>query len=75
MSGLDDRIARDFAYHKPNRADSELIGESRDQLRRMAMYVAEITPAGREQSLAITALEEAMFWTSAAIARNSVPDP
>lgn len=33
-------------------------------------HVSEKTPPGREQSLAFTKLEEALFWTNAAIARD-----
>jgi hypothetical protein len=32
--------------------------------------VSENTPPGREQSFALTKLEEAMFWANAAIARD-----
>lgn len=35
-----------------------------------AQVVLNVTPASREQSLALTKLEEAMFWANAAIARN-----
>ncbi len=35
-----------------------------------ALFIVENTPSSREQSLALTALEESVFWTNAAIARN-----
>lgn len=37
---------------------------------RAAQNIVAVTPECREQSLAITALEEAMFWGNAAIARH-----
>ena len=37
----------------------------------VATQLVELTPASREQSLAITALEDAMMWANAAIARRS----
>lgn len=33
--------------------------------------VASVVPPGREQSLALTKLEEAMFWANAGIARQN----
>lgn len=36
-----------------------------------AKIINEIVPPGREQSLALTKLEEVMFWANAGIARNS----
>lgn len=36
-----------------------------------AVAIEAVTPKGREQSLAITALEEAMMWANAAVARNT----
>ncbi|WP_406501815.1 hypothetical protein OHA04_34460 [Streptomyces sp. NBC_01590] len=36
----------------------------------LAATIADVCPAGREQDLAITKIEEAMFWANAAIART-----
>lgn len=42
----------------------------REEIRYVAKTVLRVVPPGREQSLAITKLEEAMFWANAGIARN-----
>ena len=42
----------------------------RAHIRYAAKTVLRVVPPGREQSLAITKLEEAMFWANAGIARN-----
>lgn len=42
----------------------------RGAMRRAAVTVAESVPEGREHSLALTKLEEAMFWANAGIARE-----
>lgn len=61
-----------FNYHPPNAPKA-----SRHQLvRKVCLEAAEelvdVTGAPtREQSLAITKLEEAMFWANAAIAREA----
>jgi hypothetical protein len=63
-------IENRFGYHKPDAAkirEHELV---RDQLKTLAHYWDGNLPAGREKSLAVTKLEEAMFWANAAIARN-----
>jgi hypothetical protein len=36
-----------------------------------AMFVANTVPEGREKSLALTRLEEALFWSNAGIAREA----
>ena len=70
-----DQLAHRFQFHP---ADSENTKEAhqkvRDTLLDAAGQIVEATGAmSREQSLAITKLEEAMFWANAAIARGDGP--
>jgi hypothetical protein len=44
-------------------------GRVRDRLLEVALLIDKIAPDGREKALAITHLEEAMFWANASIAR------
>ena len=44
--------------------------EVRNKIQDVARSIKRVVPPGREQSLAITKLEEAMFWANAGIARN-----
>ena len=67
------RIENDFIYHAPHGDQVTRYAEMRKRLLDVAGYVVENTPASREQSLALTKLEEAMFWANAAIARNEKP--
>jgi hypothetical protein len=42
----------------------------RDQAKELALLVASTCPNNREHALAITKIEEAVFWANASIARN-----
>jgi hypothetical protein len=64
-------IANRFNFHPA----TETTGPQHDAIRQECMLLAgwlnDKLPEGREKSLAITHLEEVMFWSNAAIARNS----
>jgi hypothetical protein len=47
-----------------------LMDETRASYKALATFLARELPGGREQSLALTHLEEGLFWAIAAIARN-----
>ena len=60
-----------FAYHPPKDAERVQAHEAvRAFTGRLARDFENLLPNGREKSLAITKLEEAMFWANAAIARE-----
>lgn len=67
---LREQIDRSFTYHKPSGDQPERYVALRFQARQLAMTIAELTPESREQSLALTKLEEAVMFANAAIARN-----
>ena len=59
-----------FTYHAPTPEKVRQHERVRSYLRQMAEEFNDTLPEGREKSLAITHLEEAVFWANAAIARN-----
>jgi hypothetical protein len=67
----DNEIANRFTFHPA----SEVTGRShkaiRDACYTLAIDLNGLLPESREKSLAITHLEEVMFWGNAAIARQS----
>ncbi|MEO3856256.1 hypothetical protein [Acrocarpospora sp. B8E8] len=60
-----------FTYHSPKPGQPEFYQRIRDEARHLAETINELCPEGREKSLAITNLEQAVFWGNAAIARQS----
>lgn len=59
-----------FAFHTATTEEKRDAHTSvRQQCRRLADFLNDKLPEGREKSLAITKLEEAMFWGNAALAR------
>ena len=68
-------IEHRFAYHKPADDSVAIRHENvRFVCREAAKAILSMVPAGREQSLAITKLEEAMMWANAASAREQPMD-
>ena len=65
-----DRINNDFVYHAPKPGQPETYAEIRERARVLAVHLVGVVPASRELSLALTSLEEAVFWANAGIARN-----
>lgn len=68
---LTNRIEHNFKYHPPKEGQNEKYAAIRDKAKEFALLAAELTPLSREQSLAYTAIEDAVFWFNASIARNT----
>lgn len=68
-----EELANRFAYHPANTEEKKQAHESvRNVLLATADTIVGLTGAPtREQAVALTKLEEAMFWANAAIARYS----
>lgn len=66
-----DELITRFSYHPPTGDQPAMYDAVRAKARRFALELNEACPASRELSLAITSLEEAVFWANAAIARRS----
>ena len=64
------QIERNFTYHPPKPGQLERYTQIREQAKAFALLIAEITPVSREQSLALTYLENSVMMANAAIARN-----
>ena len=64
------QIERNFTYHAPKPGQVEKYAAIRARAKELALLISEVTPASREQSVALTHLETAVMWANAAIARN-----
>jgi hypothetical protein len=69
-------LAGRFDYHKPKNEAKENAHETVRRILKVASYqINDLLVEGREKALAITKLEEAMFWANASLARNdAMPD-
>lgn len=70
MLDMKARIERDFTYHPPKPGQLERYQALREKAKEMALLILDLTPASREQSLALTELEYSVMMANAAIARN-----
>ena len=67
---IQEQIDHRFTYHAPTPYQSEKYIQIRNLAKSLAYLIASQTPESREQSLALTHIEEAVFWANASIARN-----
>lgn len=68
------RIANDFTYHRPPAEVAAHFVSLREKAKELAHLINELVPPGREQSSALTRLEEAIFHANAGIARQYPAD-
>lgn len=75
LSGTqEDELQARFTYHAPNPDQVQRMARIRRVVGEAAREVTLLTPTSREQSLALTALEEVSMWANAAIARREPHD-
>lgn len=67
---INDRIQNDFKFHPADEAKGQTHQAVREACELAAHKINSLVPESREKSLALTKLEEAMFWANAGIART-----
>jgi hypothetical protein len=65
-------LENNFCYHAPEGKQVEKYEKLRRAAKDLAYLFTELVPPGREQSVALTQLETAVFWANAGIARNPI---
>ena len=63
-------IEKNFTYHPPKAGQPERYQSIRAKAKELAELLDFECPDSREKSLAMTNLEQAVFWANASIARN-----
>jgi hypothetical protein len=64
------QIENNFTYHAPQPDQPDRYVDIRDRAKSFAYLLTMHCPPSRELSLALTNLEQAVFWANASIARN-----
>ena len=64
------KIDNAFTYHAPKEGQPAKYQAIREKAKELAYLVDGLVPESREQSPAITKLEECVMWANAGIARN-----
>ena len=67
-------IQNRFTYHAPKEGQPEIYEEIRKGAKSLVFFIDAKCPDSREKSLAVTKIEEAVFWANAAIARHGNND-
>ncbi|TCZ79910.1 hypothetical protein E0485_03315 [Paenibacillus albiflavus] len=63
-------IENNFSYHPPKNDQADRYEQIRNATKQLAYLLDSQCPDSREKSLAMTNLEQAVFWANASIARN-----
>lgn len=75
MADLHQRVEHDFTLNPPRTDDAARAMDSLSvHAKAFAHHVVDVTPGSREQSTALTKIEEALFHAIAAVARNQPED-
>lgn len=67
---MNPQIENNFSYHAPKEGQTEMYTLIRNSAKLLAMQIDATCPNSREKALAMTNLEQAVFWANASIARN-----
>lgn len=67
---LSSEIDNRCSYHPPTPEKVDKHGMVRQSVQGLMEILSDTLPQSREASVALTKLEEVMFWANAAIARN-----
>ncbi len=62
-----------FTYHEPRGDQNKRYVRLYNEAKMLAYAIHDAVPAFREKGLALTKLEEAIFWANAGIARREEP--
>lgn len=65
-----EQLANRFVYHAPKGDQTDRYAAIRGECLKLAEKIVELTPCSPEQARALNALDEVMFLSNAAIARN-----
>jgi len=63
-------LVKRFTYHAPKPDQPERYELLRNKALELATLIVELSPSSREQSVALTLLDQVIMETNAAIARN-----
>lgn len=63
-------IENNSKYHAPKEGQPAKYDAIREKAKELANVIDELCPNSREKSLAMTNLEQAVYWANAAVARN-----
>jgi hypothetical protein len=64
-----------FTYHTPTEEQIQIMANMRDRCKLLAHFIVENSPVSREQSLALTALEDVCFNFNAGVVRRGAKLP